>query len=949
MSLPIRPQGTGEDGEQAVKVMLRVRPFNAREQRIHEEKSDSYLRSVVEMPKGMDAGAVNFLERDHQQADEYRIAEIFQFDKAFWSIPLEDHPYNFNFSSQTVVYENMGVPALRNAWSGYNTCIFAYGQTGSGKTHTMMGPFSYEDGSDDMQGEPGVIPRLCQELYQEIEKKRREQEVENPLRRIKISFETELCAYEIYNERVRDLFYSHTPGREPGEELKVRKHPTDGPFVDKISKLQPKSWQDCLRMIEEGNSGRTVGATAMNADSSRSHSVFQIKFTQTETSIPQDKFEKPVHNNRYSVINLIDLAGSERNKKSLATGDRLIEASNINLSLTTLKRVIDTLVHNSTYRFNPKQVPYRDSVLTMLLSHSLGGNSKTMMVACVSPHYDNQEETLNTLRYASAARKIVNIVKANEDSQAKQNLMLKEQLQMLRDQLEQNTGEASELSEEELAELQDQIKLGQEQLLRRQEELQKAEEEAERLQRQKQDEQNKRYQAAFQHSFQMVILKKQKDEATSLAQGAEDLRDRADAAKRARQTLEQTEKEAEELRKAAAEKEQEVEEYARRLKAEMQREQQERERVLKIAYGQVYVEQQRRQEAVKSHEKTRSDTIAQAARKHRELSNRYEERRCAYEAKLKICHDDVARLRDALSAEEVNTSRLESAMEARRSAHAANLEQWDSQESEKIKESESKAEPLLRVLEATRQAQDRIEKLCREDAETAVEEIREMIRAKVRKIEGDWQTKQEAADAELDRAIQVERERQKAALEQQDRAKEEYDNAQTAYLRACEEDCEALSAKLQESALRDGEYRSLLRTAEAGIEQAATASWQLLLKDGPADLAEFIESLRSFNSIMTTSAVTRPAIERARLSLKACRTPTEPHISLSGDAAATASSPAVRTGSPPRTKTWTPRARAREGSVASTRRRSPVPVSPTPLRSLLLAKAKSPSRSFSPA
>eukprot|EP00756_Hemistasia_phaeocysticola_P047577 Hpha_TRINITY_DN22055_c0_g1::TRINITY_DN22055_c0_g1_i1::g.112171::m.112171/K17914/KIF13; kinesin family member 13 len=932
----LSPMVPEEAGDQTVKVMLRVRPFNAREQKIHEEKSDSYLRSIVEMPKGMDAGAINFLERDRHQEDEYHCSEVFQFDKAFWSIPIEDHPYNFQFCSQQIVFENLGMPALRNAWSGFNTCIFAYGQTGAGKTFTMMGPFTYEIGGDDIQGQPGVIPRLCKELYQGIEKKQREQEVDNPLRRIKVSFETELCAYEIYNERVRDLFYSHTPGREPGEELKVRTHPIDGPFVNKISKLTPKTWQECLGNIEEGNERRTVGATAMNADSSRSHSVFQIKFTQIETSIPKDKFEKPVHSSRYSVINLIDLAGSERNKKSQAAGGRLVEAANINLSLTTLKMVIDTLVHNSQHRQNPKPVPYRDSKLTMLLSHSLGGNSKTMMVACVSPHYDNQEETLSTLRYASAARKIVNVVKANEDSQARQNLILKEQLeqleQILKDQNELAPGEASE---EEMAELRDKIKVGHEQLLERQEDLRKAEEEAERLQRQKQDEQNKRYQAAFQHSFQMVILKRQKDEAQGVAQEhTEDLRDRADAAKRARESLEVVGTQVEELRKAAALRQAEVDEYSRRLKAEMQREQQEREKVLKKAYGQVYVERQRRHEAAKSHEQMLKDTIAQAARKHKELSDRHLERRYAYEAKLKVCDDDVARLSETLHKDEVKESQAQSVLDALNQAHALNLERRDKAEQVKMKESESKAESLLRVLEATRQAQERIEKLCREDAETAVAEIREMIGNKVRKIEEDWQVKQEAADAALDKRIAAERNRQVSALKEQDRAKEEYEQAQAAYLRQCEEECEELSKRLKESGARDGEYRSLLRTAEAGLALGEGAMWEVVRRRGPKDLEDFIHKMAAFDSIMTTSAVSRPAIERARLPLKACRTTTLPHVALVEPAPVAA--PVGPETSPQRSYAWSPGAHRREGAAGSSQRRrskSPAarPVSPSPL------------------
>ena len=416
----VRGGDNNEDTNSNVQVFLRVRPFNEREMNIHYENSDAMLRSIIDMPGGAN-GQVHFLEKTRRDDDdEYLTAEIFDFDKCMWSITPEQQPYDHEFTSQSAVFDHMGVPALTNAWKGFNTCIFAYGQTGAGKTHTMMGVFDCDNG--ELGGYPGVIPHLCRDLYLSIEERKREVQEKKV---ITVSYETELCAYEIYNERVRDLFYTHTPGRKAKDELRVRKHPLEGPFVDGISKLTPETWEECINDVVEGNAQRTTGETAMNSESSRSHSVFQIKFTQVETSIPQERFEKPVTNRKYSVINLIDLAGSERNKKSKAAGERLVEATNINLSLTTLKRVIDALVHNSHNRANPKQVPYRDSVLTMLLSHSLGGNSKTTMVACVSPHYDNSEETLNTLRYASQARRIVNVVRVNEDSKAKQNLLLK--------------------------------------------------------------------------------------------------------------------------------------------------------------------------------------------------------------------------------------------------------------------------------------------------------------------------------------------------------------------------------------------------------------------------------------------------------------------------------------------------------------------------------------------
>ncbi|MDP2058350.1 MAG: hypothetical protein Q8J97_01325, partial [Flavobacteriaceae bacterium] len=338
----------------------------------------------------------------------------------------------------------------------------------------------------EFTGDPGLIPRLCRELFEATTRRKAAIEKEEP--RITIDYDIKLSAIEIYNEQVKDLFWKGSPftGRTKNTVLKIRVHPTEGAFVDQLTVLNPKSWTHCLKLIADGVAERTVAATLMNSESSRSHSIFQIIVTQTEAlgpppDEPHRKFEKPVITTRVSRINLVDLAGSERLKKSGAQGQQLKEAAGINQSLSTLKKVIDALVTNGTER-NPKKhviVPYRESALTHLLSHSLGGNSKTTMIACVSPHYDNQEETLLTLRYANRTKGIMNHVKSNEDNAQRQAMLLQEQIAALQRKLEEGPKEYGDTA---ISDLRDQLEVGQramEEMLRAQREK---EEEARRLQ-----------------------------------------------------------------------------------------------------------------------------------------------------------------------------------------------------------------------------------------------------------------------------------------------------------------------------------------------------------------------------------------------------------------------------------------------------------------------------------
>lgn len=511
LTAALSPDLIATGGDESVNVAIRLRPFNRRELEIHRQKNpDEFIRSVIEMPEGIQ-GTVRLLDRNNETG-EHKELESFKFTKSFWSIPEEQQPSKYLPITQEDVFDCIGRVILTNALMGFNSCVFAYGQTGSGKTHTMMGNFTVENA--EFVGDPGIIPRLCRELFQKTADKKAEMEAEDP--RLKVEFDVKLSALEIYNEQVRDLFWKNSQyaGRTKNSILKVRVHPTEGAFVDQLSVLNPKNWEQCLKLIAAGVAERTVAATLMNDESSRSHSVFQINITQTEAlgpplDDPARRFEKPVVTTRVSRINLVDLAGSERNKKSGVQGQQLREAAGINQSLSTLKKVIDALVTNCTEK-NPKKhviVPYRESALTQLLSHSLGGNSKTTMIACVSPHYDNTEETLNTLRYASRAKGIVNHVKVNEDNAQKQAMLLKQQMEELQRKLAEGP---QEYTPQELDDLRDQIAIGEREAAEKQRLQKLAEEEAARVAAQLKSQKDARYAATYYNSFKRCWLERQR-------------------------------------------------------------------------------------------------------------------------------------------------------------------------------------------------------------------------------------------------------------------------------------------------------------------------------------------------------------------------------------------------------------------------------------------------------
>uniref|UniRef100_A0A670ISX5 Kinesin family member 13A n=1 Tax=Podarcis muralis TaxID=64176 RepID=A0A670ISX5_PODMU len=353
---------------------------------------------------------------------------------------------------QQVVFKCLGEGILEKAFQGYNACIFAYGQTGSGKSFSMMGNAE----------QLGLIPRLCCALFQRITSEENDSH----------TFKVEVSYMEIYNEKVRDLL----DPKGSRQSLKVREHKVLGPYVDGLSQLAVTSFEDIESLMSEGNKSRTVAATNMNEESSRSHAVFNIIVTQTLYDLQSGNSGEKV-----SKVSLVDLAGSERVSKTGAAGERLKEGSNINKSLSTLGLVISSLADQAAGKGKNKFVPYRDSVLTWLLKDNLGGNSQTAMIATISPAADNYEETLSTLRYADRAKRIVNHAIVNEDPNARVIRELREEVEKLKEQLSQAEAmKAPELKEK----LEESEKLIKELTVTWEEKLRKTEEIAQERQRQ---------------------------------------------------------------------------------------------------------------------------------------------------------------------------------------------------------------------------------------------------------------------------------------------------------------------------------------------------------------------------------------------------------------------------------------------------------------------------------
>lgn len=361
---------------ETVKVMVRVRPFNER------EKGKGFSNIISTDTKLMQISLTN--------PNSTETEKVFSYDTVF----SPD-------TQQQTIYEKAAFQLVESVLEGYNGTIFAYGQTGCGKTYTMMG-------APENDSLKGIIPRAFAHIFGNIESSTQK----NFLIR---------CSYiEIYNEEVHDLI-----GTDVKAKLELKESSDKGVHIKNLSMHIVKSIADIERLMVLGLKNRSVGETLMNKDSSRSHSVFTIYIESAQTDA------KGNQNITLGKLNLVDLAGSERQSKTHATGDRLKEANKINLSLSALGNVISALVDGKS-----SHIPYRDSKLTRLLQDSLGGNTKTVMIANVSAASDSYDETLGTLRYASRAKNIKNQPKVNQDPKDALLFEYAEEIKRLKAQLE---------------------------------------------------------------------------------------------------------------------------------------------------------------------------------------------------------------------------------------------------------------------------------------------------------------------------------------------------------------------------------------------------------------------------------------------------------------------------------------------------------------------------------
>eukprot|EP01135_Chromosphaera_perkinsii_P001013 Nk52_evm27s156 gene=Nk52_evmTU27s156 len=362
---------------EAVKVLVRARPLNSKEKR-----EEDYNALEIDM----EACQVSLSNRGDA-------VKRFTFDAVY------DGSINSN-----EIYEETGFPLVESVMDGYNGTIFAYGQTGCGKTFTM-------EGLREPKDKRGIILQAFDHVFDRIH-----------IADKNIKFLVHASYLEIYNEDIKDLL---NPG---GEKLDLHEHPSKGVYVHGLSHHVVNNASETDKIMQKGGRMRHTGATLMNDQSSRSHSIFTIvvESEKVEEQQGDDGKSKGTRTTRkVAKLNLVDLAGSERQSKTGAAGQRLKEATKINLSLSALGNVISALVDGKS-----KHIPYRDSKLTRLLQDSLGGNMKTIMIACISPSSSNTDETMSTLRYANRAKEIKNKPKQNMD--AKDALIAKYQEEIKR-------------------------------------------------------------------------------------------------------------------------------------------------------------------------------------------------------------------------------------------------------------------------------------------------------------------------------------------------------------------------------------------------------------------------------------------------------------------------------------------------------------------------------------
>uniref|UniRef100_A0A1A8FJL4 Kinesin-like protein n=4 Tax=Nothobranchius korthausae TaxID=1143690 RepID=A0A1A8FJL4_9TELE len=366
---------------ESVKVVVRCRPMNEK------ERAAGFERMV-----SVDVKLGQIVVRSPRDASE--LPKIFTFDSVYdWT------------SKQIDLYDETFRPLVDSVLLGFNGTIFAYGQTGTGKTYTM-------EGIRNDAERRGVIPNSFEHIFTHISRSQNQQ------------YLVRACYLEIYQEEIRDLL-----SKDQSRRLELRERPDVGVYVKDLSSFVTKCVREIENVMNVGNQNRSVGATNMNEHSSRSHAIFVITVECSELGVDGE------NHIRVGKLNLVDLAGSERQTKTGAQGERLKEATKINLSLSALGNVISALVDGRS-----SHIPYRDSKLTRLLQDSLGGNARTVMVANIGPASYNVEETLTTLRYANRAKNIKNKPRINEDPKDAMLRQFQEEIARLKEQLNERVG-----------------------------------------------------------------------------------------------------------------------------------------------------------------------------------------------------------------------------------------------------------------------------------------------------------------------------------------------------------------------------------------------------------------------------------------------------------------------------------------------------------------------------
>jgi len=371
--------------DECVKVVVRIRPISSEEQR----NGNKVCAEAFQ-----DRGLIVVKSPDNDELDQ---AKNFFFDAVFAAT-----------CTQREIYDTCAASVVESVLSGYNGTIFAYGQTGAGKTHTM-------EGKADPPHLRGIIPNSFQHIFDFVAAADKSKQ-----------FLVRASYLEIYNEEIRDLL-----SKDPKNSLELKENIDTGVYVKDLTFFVVRNATEIDHVMQAGKKNRSTGATLMNQTSSRSHAIFQIIVECCEND------EKRGPHIRVGQLNLVDLAGSERQDKTGAEGQRLKEATKINLSLSALGNVISALV-------DPKaqHIPYRDSKLTRLLQNSLGGNAKTVMCANCGPVGYNYDETISTLRYANRAKNIKNKPKINEDPKDAMLREYQDEIAALKKQLEATRGGA---------------------------------------------------------------------------------------------------------------------------------------------------------------------------------------------------------------------------------------------------------------------------------------------------------------------------------------------------------------------------------------------------------------------------------------------------------------------------------------------------------------------------